>query len=146
TIDRASPVPYYFQLAELLEQEIVGGRWQPGVRLPSEPGLCDRFGLSRTTVRQALSRLEQEGLIMRDKGRGTFVSDSKPRSWLIQTVEGFFHDEFLRSGRRVTSQMLKLDRTTLPPWASDALGLQLDSEGVVVERVRSVDGLVALYV
>jgi len=146
SIDRASPVPFYFQLAELLEEEIVSGRWEPGIRIPSEHELGARYGLSRTTIRQALARLEQEGLVSRDKGRGTFVSDSRPRSWLIQSTEGFFHDEFLRAGREVTSRVLRLERTELPRWASDALELPPGSEGIVVERVRSVDGLVALYV
>jgi GntR family transcriptional regulator len=146
TIDRASPVPFYFQLAELLEEEIVSGRWVPGARIPSENELCARYGLSRTTIRQALGRLEQEGLVSREKGRGTFVSDSRPRSWLIQSTEGFFHDEFLRAGRSVTSRILRLERVGLPRWASDALALAPGSDGVIVERVRSVDELVALYV
>jgi GntR family transcriptional regulator len=146
TIDRGSPVPFYFQLAELLEEEIVSGRWVPGARVPSENELCSRYGLSRTTIRQALGRLEQEGLVSREKGRGTFVSDSRPRSWLIQSTDGFFHDEFLRAGRSVTSRILRLERVELPRWASDALAVAPGSDGVIVERVRSVDGLVALYV
>jgi GntR family transcriptional regulator len=146
TIDRASPVPFYFQLAEMLEEEIVSGRWEPGVRVPSEPELGGHYGLSRTTIRQALARLEHEGLVSREKGRGTFVSDSRPRSWLIQSTKGFFHDEFLRAGREVTSRVLRLERAQLPRWASDGLALPAGSRGVIVERVRSVDGLVALYV
>jgi GntR family transcriptional regulator len=146
TIDRGSPVPFYFQLAELLEEEITSGRWVPGTRVPSENELGARYGLSRTTIRQALARLEQEGLVSREKGRGTFVSDSRPRSWLIQSTEGFFHDEFVRAGRAVTSRILRLERVELPRWASDQLALAPGSEGIVVERVRSVDGLVALYV
>jgi DNA-binding GntR family transcriptional regulator len=146
TIDRGSPVPFYFQLAELLEEEIVSSRWVPGTRVPSENELGARYGLSRTTIRQALARLEQEGLVSREKGRGTFVSDSRPRSWLIQSTEGFFHDEFVRAGRAVTSRILRLERVELPRWASDQLALEPGSEGMVVERVRSVDGLVALYV
>jgi GntR family transcriptional regulator len=145
TIDRSSPVPFYFQLSELLEQEIASGRWPPDTRLPSEPDLCHRYGVSRTTVRQALGRLEQEGLISREKGRGTFVRASEPRSWLIQTTEGFF-DEFLRTGHAVTSKVLRLERAPLPRWASDALDMHPGALGVTVERVRSVDGLVALYV
>lgn len=145
-IDRGSPVPFYFQLAELLENEIVNGRWAPGARVPSENELCARYQLSRTTIRQALARLEQEGLVSREKGRGTFVSDSRPRSWMIQSTEGFFGDELRRAGRSVSSRILRLDCRELPRWASEALALPSGSEGVVVERVRSVDGLVALYV
>jgi GntR family transcriptional regulator len=145
-IDRGSPVPFYFQLAELLEQEIVSGRWAPGARLPSEPELCEQFGLSRTTVRQALGRLEHRGLIERLKGQGTFVQRGQPGLWLLQSSEGFFQDEVDRHGRTVTSRILRAERGPLPAWACGALELPLRSGGATLERLRSVDGLVALYV
>jgi len=146
SIDRDSPVPFYFQLAELLEHEIVGGRWEPGVRLPSEVALCGHFSVSRTTLRQALSRLEQEGLISRHKGRGTFVEETRPRSWLLQSSGGFFEEEVERMGRQVTSRVRRVERGPLPAWACDALTLPQGSVGLTLERVRSVDGLIAMYV
>lgn len=139
-------MPYYFQLAEVLEQEIVSGRWEPGTRLPSEPELCDRYGLSRTTVRQALARLEQRALVDRLKGQGTFVQRGRPGLWLLQSSEGFFHDEVDRLGRTVTSRVLRAERGRLPGWACRALDLRPGSAGATLERLRSVDGLVALYV
>jgi GntR family transcriptional regulator len=145
-INRASPIPFYFQLAELLEHEITSGRWEPGTRLPSEPELCDRYGLSRTTIRQALARLEQRGLIERLKGQGTFVQRAQPGFWLLQSSEGFFQDEVDRLGRTVTSQVLRTERGPLPAWACRALELPASAEGATLERLRSVDGLVALYV
>jgi len=145
-IDRASPVPFYFQLAELIEHEIVSGRWPVGARLPSEPELCDRYGLSRTTVRQALARLEQRGLIDRLKGQGTFVQSAQPGLWLLQSSEGFFHEEVDRLGRTVTSQILRASRGPLPDWACRVLELKPGTVGATLERLRSVDGLVALYV
>jgi len=145
-IDRSSPVPFYFQLAELLEQEIATGRWDPGARVPSEPDLGDRYGLSRTTVRQALGRLEQRGLIERLKGQGTFVRRGRPGLWLLQSSEGFFQDEVDRLGRTVTSRVLRAERGTLPPWACRSLELPAGSVGATLERLRAVDGLVALYV
>lgn len=145
-IDRQSPVPYYFQLSELLEQEILSGRWEPGTRLASEPEISRQLGLSRTTIRQALGRLEQRGLVQRRKGQGTFVAESEPRSWLLQSSGGFFEEEFGRSGRLVTSVVLHSTvRGPLPPWATSALGLA-GPLGGTLERVRSVDGLVAMYV
>jgi GntR family transcriptional regulator len=145
TIDRESPVPFYFQLSELLEQEIVEGRWEPGFRLPSEPKICSQYGLSRTTIRQALARLEQEGLIVRRKGQGTFVAESRPRSWLLQSSAGFFEEEVERMGRVVTSVVLRtVVRGALPGWAAAALGLA-GAEGATLERVRSIDGHVAMY-
>lgn len=145
-IDRASPVPFYFQLAELLEHEIASGRWAPGTRLPSEPDLCEQYGLSRTTVRQALARLEQRGLIDRLRGQGTFVQRGEPGLWLLQSSEGFFQDEVDRMGRTVTSQVLRAERGPLPVWACRALELPPRSHGAILERLRSVDGAVALYV
>jgi GntR family transcriptional regulator len=145
SIERDSPIPFYFQLSELLEQEIVSGRWEPGFRLPSEPELCSFFGLSRTTIRQARARLELEGLISRRKGQGTFVAESRPRSWLLQSSGGFFQEEVERGGRLVTSVVLRsVTRGPLPPWATAALGLG-GAEGATLERVRSIDGLVAMY-
>ena len=115
-IRRDSPIPFYFQLSELLEQEITSGHWKAGFRLPSEPELCRLFNLSRTTVRQALGRLEQEGLIERSKGQGTFVCESRPRSWLLQSSGGFFQEEVERGGRLVTSVVLRSDTSgELPP-------------------------------
>jgi GntR family transcriptional regulator len=146
TIDRESPVPYYFQLAELLEREIRSGRWQAGSRIASEPELGERSGLSRTTIRQALARLEQRGLIDRRKGQGTFVQSGEPGVWLLQSTEGFFQDEIDRTGRQVTSEIIRAERAPLPDWACDALELPRGSHGATLERLRSVDGLVALYV
>lgn len=145
SIARDSPIPFYFQLAELLEHEIQSGRWAPGLRLPSELELCTHFGVSRTTVRQALGRLEQEGLISRRKGQGTFVEGSRPRSWLLQSSAGFFQEEVERQGKHVTSRIRRAEQGPLPRWASDALGLEAGSVGVTLERVRSIDGLVAMY-
>lgn len=139
-------MPFYFQLAELFEQDIASGRLPPGSRLPSEPDLCRRFGLSRTTVRQAFARLEQRGLIERLKGHGTYVRQGQPGLWLLQSSEGFFQDEVDRLGRTVTSQILRAERGPLPGWACPVLELPPRSNGATLERIRSIDGQVALYV
>jgi GntR family transcriptional regulator len=145
TVDRRLPVPFHFQLSEILQQEIVSGRWSPGDRLSSEPQMARRFQVSRATIRQALQRLEQEGLITRSKGRGTFVAELSTRSWLLQS-EGFFQDEVVREGRLITSTVLSSGVTALPSWASRALDLDVGSAGVTLERLRFADELVALYV
>jgi GntR family transcriptional regulator len=146
SIDRASPVPYWYQLAGILEHTIADGRWRPGERLASEAELCRHFGLSRTTVRQALARLEQEGMVVRRKGFGTFAASSAPRMWLVQSQEGFFHDEVFRLGRSVSSQILRRAVGPLPGWAAAGLELPDGSQGIVMERLRSVDGNLALAV
>jgi GntR family transcriptional regulator len=144
-IDRDSPVPFYFQLAEILESQIVDGRWKPGARLPAEPELSGYYGLSRTTIRQALGRLERGGLISRRKGRGTFVEATRQPSWLVQSSGGFFQEEVERLGRHVTSAVRRAEVRPFPPWAAQALGLPPHSSGVMLERLRWVDGLVSLF-
>lgn len=145
-IDRSSPIPLYFQLARVLTEEIVKGERQPGERLASEPAIGDRFQVSRPTVRLALQRLEAEGLIERIKGRGTFIADARERSWLLQSSEGFFHEEVERLGFAVTDKVLRAEVAELPHWAADALGVPDGTEGAILERLRYVDGRVALHV
>ncbi|HET8823442.1 MAG TPA: GntR family transcriptional regulator [Thermoleophilaceae bacterium] len=76
-LDRSSFVPLYYQLQELLKEQIESGGWKPGDRLPSEPQLARRYGVSRVVVRQALAILEDDGQIVRVQGRGTFVAEPK---------------------------------------------------------------------
>jgi GntR family transcriptional regulator len=144
-IDRTSPVPFYFQLKKALAEEIVAGRWLPGDRLPSEPSICDQFEVSRTTVRQALSELEAEGMIRREKGRGTFVAEPRSTLWLLQSSHGFY-EEAVASGHSVRSRVLRRGLGPLPSWACDALDLAEGSVGVTVERVRWVDDRLVMYV
>ena len=74
SIDPALPIPIYFQLKTLLLEEILGGRYGPDDRLPTEHELCDRYTISRTPVTRALSELAEEGVILRHRRRGSFVN------------------------------------------------------------------------
>jgi GntR family transcriptional regulator len=145
-IDRGSPIPFYFQLAQALRGRIDAGAWAAGARLPSEAELCDTFAVSRSVVRQALGMLEAEGIIRKLKGRGAFVAEvATERSWLLQSSDGFFQDEVARRGAHVTSQILRAERGTLPRWAGEALEAER-AGGATLERLRWVDGELALYV
>jgi GntR family transcriptional regulator len=79
SIDRSSPIPFYYQLQEILKEEIERGTWGPGDLLPSEADLEQRFGVSRTVIRQALDVLEADGQITRGKGRRSQVAEPKFR-------------------------------------------------------------------
>ncbi len=74
SIDPKQPIPLYFQLKTLLLEEILGGRYGPGDRLPTEHELCEWYAISRTPVSRALSELAEEGVILRHRRRGTFVN------------------------------------------------------------------------
>jgi multiple sugar transport system substrate-binding protein len=74
SIDPGQPIPLYFQLKTLLLEAMIRGEYGPGDRLPTEHELCRRFGLSRTPVNRALTQLADEGVILRQRRRGTFVN------------------------------------------------------------------------
>ena len=145
-IDRASSVPFHYQLRKLLEQQIETGRWPQGDRLPSEPFLSEYYKVSRATVRQSLHALEQQGLIHKEKGRGAFVNRTSSGSWLLQWAGGLFDDELTRRGITVESTVLRAGSEVLPDWATEALQLSADAQGGALERLRRGDGHLALYV
>lgn len=91
---KKNPVPLYYQLEKVLRRRILTGKFKPDQAVPTEKELCREFGVSRTTVRQALLSLESDDLIRREQGRGTFVAfrQNKPLQFrLFGTVDDLFH-------------------------------------------------------
>ncbi|MCW8132600.1 MAG: GntR family transcriptional regulator [Planctomycetota bacterium] len=84
------PLPSYAQLQQALRQAIVSRKLVPGERLPEERVLAKQFSLSRGTVRRALAQLEDDGLLLRHQGRGTFVAapDTLPAVPIAVILEG----------------------------------------------------------
>jgi GntR family transcriptional regulator len=138
-MERSSPVPYYAQLKEILAEQIRNGTWQPGVRLPTETELCERFEVSRTVVRQALTDLVHDGLIVREQGKGSFVAQPKISEGLVQRLTGFYEDMAER-GLRPTSQVLRQE--VVPASATLARFLEVEprTELIVIDRLRFVRG------
>src|SRR5581483_11182520 len=73
---RMSQVPLYLQVAALLRRRIEEGRWSAGAKISTIEELQREFGVARVTVRQAVELLEKDGLVRREQGRGTFVTDA----------------------------------------------------------------------
>lgn len=145
-VDRSSTVPLWLQLMRALEQAIVDGHWGPGTRLPTERDICASTGISRTSVRSAMEKLEQAGLISRRQGAGAFVeSVPTPWSWTMPGAASIF-DPFERSGASpLASRVLRAGVEPLPPFVSAAFGSP-NGIGTVIERVRSVKTMPALHV
>ena len=72
-------VPLHHQVERLLRGKLASGEWEPGEQIPTEMALVDRLGVSRTTLREALGTLTRDGLIVRHRRRGTFVSERRPK-------------------------------------------------------------------
>lgn len=143
-IDRSSPVPYYLQLSQLLEQAINRGDYAPGDRLPSESELCRDYELARSTVREMLRYLADQGKIKMVPRRGAFVADQAQSGWTLQVAQGFFEAE-VEQHRSVETKVLEAERCILPDHVAEALDLQPGSGGFKLARVRRLDGELALY-
>ncbi len=76
-INKYSNIPLYCQLKNLIIEKIGTGEYAENTQIPSEQELCDAYGISRPTVRQAISELTNNGFLYKEKGKGTFVSKSK---------------------------------------------------------------------
>jgi DNA-binding GntR family transcriptional regulator len=137
TVDRTSPIPLYFQVAEQFAAAIQRGDLGPGDRLDSELQLADRLGLSRPTVRQAIQHLVDKGLIVRRRGVGTQVVRGQVRRAVELTS---LYDDLLRAGQRPTTSVLEL--TTEPATVDVAEALDLAAGAPVhhLRRLRFADG------
>jgi GntR family transcriptional regulator len=111
-LDRG-PTSLYFQLKDILKSKILSNELKGKERLPSEAELCTEYGVSRATVRQALFELEKDGLIYRDRGRGTFVTDGAGLKHLA--LKGTI-ENLITSGRGTRIKVLEYKET--PPSSS----------------------------
>lgn len=84
-IDRNSAIPLYYQIKQYFKQQIETGELKPGDQLPTEAELCERLGVSRAPVRQAMAELAREGLIYRRAGAGSFVAPTAPAAVVERT-------------------------------------------------------------
>lgn len=134
--DRRTAVPLWVQLRDALREEIERQELREGDRLPTEAELEERFGVSRSTIRQAVGALESEGLLERVQGRGTFVAT--PRIRHLPVLTSF--SELLRSqGHRPSHRPLAQRVEEAPVQAVQALGLADATPCRFLERLLIAD-------
>ena len=144
-VDRSSYIPYYIQVMDALTEYIDHGDAQPGEQLPGEPELCRRFGVSRTVIRQALKELEYEGLIVREKGKGTFIAEPKIRESLFQELTGFYQD-MAAKGHPPVSKVLKQEIVPASARIAAYLNLAPEAPVIQVDRLRYVQNEPIVFV
>ncbi len=133
-IDPNSPVPLYHQIYDQLREAILRGMLQPGERLPTEQELSRKCGVSRMTVRAALTQLTQEGLVERRQGRGTFVAQPKAALRHISLFFVHFTQLIEIMGRQSRTQVV--DQGFLAPPQDVAQALHLGPEEDVLHILR----------
>jgi GntR family transcriptional regulator len=136
-IDVRSFEPYYQQLKRILVQDIERNHGE-GDLLPSESELCRQYSVSRTVVRQALGELENEGLVLKVKGKGTYVTGRKLNTSFVQHSLGFY-ESMAQAGHQVRSRTLTLHTEQSGVAQARLIEIPVGDEVVVFDRVRSVD-------
>ncbi len=135
-LDRSSPVPLYFQVAQHLEHMVESGELPVGTRLDNEIALADKLGLSRPTMRRAIQHLVDRGLLVRKRGVGTQVVQPKVRRPLELTS---LHDDLLKTGRKPRTEVLSFNVLPADPTVAHALGLADGTDVYAIERLRYAD-------
>jgi GntR family transcriptional regulator len=128
----ASPTPLYAQIKDILRARILDGSYQPHQQMPSESEMMALFNVSRITVRQALNDLQNEGLIFRMHGKGTFVS--KPKAFQdLGRLQGF-GEAMRQMGYETFARVVSI--RTVTPSAQVQERLQLPKRARVTELQR----------
>lgn len=136
-IERNSVLPLHEQLRNTLSLEIAAGAFRDQGRLPSEAELCERFGVSRISVRRAISDLVEKGLLVRRQGVGTFVN-SRPE--MVGTINVVGIADKLSAGGK-TTRRIKISRLEpATPELAQALGIGEGDDVFRLVRVFSSAG------
>ena len=142
SIDRGSYEPAYAQLVSILRNSMATGVLRPGDQLPSEAQLCDRYGISPMTVRRAINMLVDQGIVIAEQGRGTFV---KPvamgeASFQLRKLQDLFNDTEHASVNVLEARIVTADERV-----ARKLGIAMGQRTIYIRRLLRTDGLPALY-
>jgi GntR family transcriptional regulator len=138
TINKDSHIPIYRQIQVQLKRLILSGQLKPRDVLPSENELAQRYQISVMTVRQAMNALVNEGLIYRERGRGTFVA-RQPIVQPLQRLESF-SEHIAARGLTPTAKVLTLENVPASHEVARALGLTPAEQALRIKRLRLTDG------
>jgi GntR family transcriptional regulator len=130
-------IPLYYQVMRDLKEQILSGRLSPGQQLLSEAQLTQRFHVSRVVVRQALQMLDEQGLITKVRGKGTYVSD-KVAEDATPRISGSLED-LIRMGPEVSIKVVEFRLVRATRDLADAFACDEGTDLFHVQRVRLVD-------
>jgi GntR family transcriptional regulator len=138
------PTPLYFQLYTLLKSCILDGTFETGIRLPTEKQLSDGFGISRITAKRALDELSGEGLVVRQRGKGTHViyeykrkPEQAPLVAMLEEIESM--------AMKTVAVILDSGMLQPPQNIRDEFGIEPGETLLYLARVRERDGLAFGY-
>lgn len=138
-VDKSSPIPLYYQLKTIISELIENEEYKPGDAIPTEREFCEINEISRMTVSKTIGSLINEGVLYRERGKGTFVAPSKENHRLSTLLS--FTEDMQRKGRSVETQMLGFKRKIATKRLERDLQLTGPNRDVFkITRLRSCDG------
>jgi len=130
-------MPLYQHVAAVLREQIAAGEYQRGDQLPTEEMLGNRFNVSRITVRGALDLLVADGLLKRERGRGTFVTEAAVEHTLVRLTD--FVEDMTLAGLRAASRVIVFDEVSASDEVAGELGLTGGVSVLRLDRLRLAD-------
>lgn len=137
-LDKHVPIPLYFQLKELIVQEIKSGKYEVDSLIPTEKEMSEQFDISRTTVRQAITELVQEGWLYRVKSKGTFIARQKIKQDFLQRLETF-SEQMNRIGVEPSTEVLEFKTMKASREVAENLKIQEGEQVIYLFRRRFGD-------
>ena len=137
-VDKSVPVPLYYQLKTQILELINNGFLKEGDLLPSEIELCAQLNVSRPTIRQCFGELVNEGVLTRQKAKGTYIAPKKIDTRFLNKLHSF--DEEMRElGLAPYKKILKCSKIEGEPTVCEALGLTDHSPLIYLLRLRGAN-------
>ncbi|MGT2887353.1 GntR family transcriptional regulator [Streptococcus didelphis] len=136
-------LPAYIKIHDAIKRDIDKGRWPIGDRLPSERDLASQFGVSRMTLRQAITMLVEEGILERRIGSGTFVASHRVQDKMRGTTS--FTEIVNSQGKIPSSKLLTYQRQPASDTELKKLKLEKNDYVIRMERIRYADGIPLVY-
>jgi GntR family transcriptional regulator len=149
TKDGTTSIPLYFKIESLMKNKILCGQLEPGDKLPTEADLTEKFGVSQITVRKALSNLEREGLIIRNRAKGTFVAETIPmrkKFVITNKVYNILKDADRYEIKNVDLKIIKVKETRNARMVRGFFNLTNEDSICVVQRTRLWKGIPMYYI
>ncbi|MBZ4687711.1 MAG: GntR family transcriptional regulator [Clostridia bacterium] len=137
--------PLYMEVAEEIKRRISEGIYKPQEKLTSEPVLAEELGVSRGTLREALTSLENEGIISRKHGKGSFVNKNPDKVLAgIERLDNLV-STIRQAGHVAQDKVLNIDEISIEPKIAEMLEVEPGTKGYVIESLRFSDDVPVIY-
>ena len=130
--------PKYKEIADTIQKQIGSGERIPGELLPTEKALMAEFGVSRVTIRKSLALLEEQGLLNRIRGKGTYISGDKLQHNAFHLKS--FIEDVAAQGKQPGSKVIQFELLSASERLASKLNINAGDEVYALARLRLIDG------